>query len=425
MPIRIASTSFELPYGLGHPQLLQHIQKAVSGDGTPIRFAIVKSEANKCYCEIDRVYGDDLDNHIFDFYPRQRKNGNQFNVVLVIPTGIGAEIGGHAGDAGPIAKLLGGVCDTLITHPNVVNASDINELPANALYVEGSVLSKFMMGAVGLGEVRANRLLVVIDQHEDARYIDATVNSVNAARACWGLDCTRVVVLKDFPVAKSTVTASGRVVGELIGLETLCNVLEDKDYDAIALSSRIDIPREVHDNYYAGVSDILNPWGGIEAMLTHFISLKYNVPTAHAPMLESREIELMEMGVVDPRMAAEVISMTFFQSVLKGLHRSPRIVPHASDGMAVEDVSCLVIPEKCVGLPTLAALAQGVSVIAVRENTNIMQNDLSELPWADGQFHSVANYWEAAGVLTAMRQGMTPQSVRRPLPRVQLTNHKT
>jgi len=33
------------------------------------------------------------------------------NVVLIIPTGLGAEIGGHAGDANPVAKLIAKCCD--------------------------------------------------------------------------------------------------------------------------------------------------------------------------------------------------------------------------------------------------------------------------------------------------------------------------
>jgi hypothetical protein len=79
------------------------------------------------------------------------------------------------------------------------------------------------------------------------------------------------------------------------------------------------------------------------------------------------------------------------------------------------DISCLVIPDGCLGLPTLAALEQGISVIAVRENFNLMKNDLSTLPWAPGQFHQVDNYWEAVGVIAAMRAGVDPVSVRRPL----------
>ena len=75
------------------------------------------------------------------------------NVVLIIPTGVGAEIGGHAGDGNPVAKLLAAVCDKLILHPNVVNASDINEMPENCLYVEGSMLDRFLREEICLKEL--------------------------------------------------------------------------------------------------------------------------------------------------------------------------------------------------------------------------------------------------------------------------------
>ena len=68
-----------------------------------------------------------------------------------------------------------------------------------------------------------------------------------------------------------------------------------------------------------------------------------------------------------------------------------------------------------MGLPTLAALEQGIPVIAVRENKNLMENDLTTLPWRSGQLHIVENYWEAAGVLCAIRGGIEPESVRRPI----------
>jgi hypothetical protein len=78
-------------------------------------------------------------------------------------------------------------------------------------------------------------------------------------------------------------------------------------------------------------------------------------------------------------------------------------------------VSCLVIPNGCVGLPTLAALEQGIPVIAVKENANCMKNNLEELPFAPGQLHIVENYLEAAGVMTALRAGVAIDTVRRPL----------
>ena len=83
--------------------------------------------------------------------------------------------------------------------------------------------------------------------------------------------------------------------------------------------------------------------------------------------------------------------------------------------MTSGDVSCLIIPDKCVGLPTLSALAQGISVIAVKENENILENDLRALPWAPGQLYIVDNYCEAVGVLAALKDRLDPCSVRRPL----------
>ena len=86
-----------------------------------------------------------------------------------------------------------------------------------------------------------------------------------------------------------------------------------------------------------------------------------------------------------------------------------------TDTLTASEVSCLIIPDGCIGLPTLAALEQGIPVIAVRENRNLMKNDLSQLPWAADQLHIVDNYWEATGVMAALKEGMSPASVRRPL----------
>ncbi len=217
-------------------------------------------------------------------------------------------------------------------------------------------------------------------------------------------------------------SVSGRAAGRVEELEGLCELLEDRRdrYDAVALSTVIDVPPEFHHEYFEAAGGMVNPWGGVEAMLTHAVSSMYSVPTAHSPMLESREIANMDPGVVDPRMAAEAVSTTFLQCTLKGLQRSPRIVtdPFAMNQPGVftaADVSCLVIPDGVLGLPTLAALEQGIPVIAVAENRNLMRNDLAALPWAPGQFHPVENYWEAVGVLASIRAGIDPASVRRPM----------
>ena len=323
------------------------------------------------------------------------------------------------------------VCDTVVLHPNVVNASDLNEMPANALYVEGSVVTRLLMGTVGLSPVRSNRLLVVIDAHRDELFVNAAVNAVSGARAAYGLSAE--VVCLDPPVELRTrYSQSGRAAGFVEELEGLCQLLEERtgQYDAVALSSVIDVPPDFHQGYFDAAGEMLNPWGGVEAMLTHTLSSMYDIPTAHSPMFESREIANMDPGIVDPRMAAEAVSVTFVQCILKGLRQSPRIVtdPRAMNRPGVftaEDVSCLVIPDGCLGLPTLAALEQGIRVVAVRENRNVMKNDLTLLPWAPGQFHVVENYWEAAGVLASLKAGIAPEAVRRPVQGTTVETHRS
>jgi len=189
---------------------------------------------------------------------------------------------------------------------------------------------------------------------------------------------------------------------------------------AVALASVIDVPSEFHTSYFESKGEMVNPWGGVEAMLTHAVTMLLGVPAAHAPMFESTKIANLDVGVVDPRMSAEAISSCFLHCVLKGLHRSPRIINDQtafgrSGVLNAADVSCLVIPDGCVGLPTLAALEQGIPVIAVRENRNHMKNDLEKLPFKPGKLFVVENYLEAVGIMTALKSGVNPSSVRRPL----------
>lgn len=277
------------------------------------------------------------------------------------------------------------------------------------------------MGTVGLRRVRRNRVLTVIDAHEDELFVNMAINAVSGARATYGLDCPEVVCLEPPVKLRARFAESGRAAGRVEDLAGLCELLDARrgEYDAVAVSSVVDVPHEFHQTYFDAGGEMVNPWGGVEAMLTHALSSIYNVPTAHAPMFESREIANMDPGIIDPRMAAEAVSNTFLQCVLKGLQRSPQIITDPGemarpDVLTADDLSCLVLPDGCLGLPTLAALQQGIIVIAVRENRNMTRNDLTQLPWKPGQFHQVENYWEAAGLIAALRAGIAPDSVRRP-----------
>ena len=398
-------------------------------DATPIRVAVTSKTRAGHSCEIEavepKVYGsDDTEANVFDYRQRRIARTDKFNAVMLIPTGVDCAIGGHAGDATPAARLLANVCDQLILHPNVVNASDVNEQTENSLYVEGSIICRLLMGTAGLRKVRQNRVLLVTEDRRDSpKVVDQTINCAEGARATLGMDISDVLVLEKELHMLTGVSDSGRVTGRVERLGNLLDVLRDRrgSYDAIALATRIT-PHidtvELHRAYFGEGGP--NPWGGVEAVLTHLVSSVLDVPAAHAPTMSSEAIRGESWGVVDPRKAAEVISSTYLFCVLKGLNKAPQVLVNPSGHydpsvIQAEDVSALVIPDGCVGLPTLAAVEQGIPVVAVRSNTNLMRNDLKSLPFRAGQLQYASNYYEAAGILSAMMAGVAPASFARPM----------
>lgn len=327
---------------------------------------------------------------------RNSSTGSEFNAVLIVPTGIGAEIGGHAGDATPVARLLASVCDLLILHPNVVNASDINEMPENSWYVEGSALDRFLEGELRLRPVSANRILVAVNSPVKPE----TVNAVSAARATLGLD----VEIVELETPLKMIACLGTVArGEVHGWEALVAQVKPRRFDALAIATPIDVERSVEEHYLRNGG--LNPWGGVEAICSRRISEALNKPVAHAPVDDRRAPVWDE--IVDPRMGAECVSTCYLHCVLKGLHRAPRLDPDS--GFSVAEVACLVSPFGCISRPHRACLEAGIPVIAVRENGTYCHDTMPP------EVIVAENYLEVAGLLAAMKSGILPAAVRRPL----------
>lgn len=321
--------------------------------------------------------------------------------VLIIPTGIGAEIGGHAGDGNPVAKLIASCCDKLITHPNVVNASDINEMTENTLYVEGSILDRFLEGEIELEEVKYNKILVVTNPP----IRNDTTNAVSAARATIGIDAEIVVL--ETPLMMVAKMENGVATGEVTGWKELIERTKQYEFDALAIHTPIEVERDVALSYYKNGG--INPWGGVEAKASKLIANELNKPVAHAPLentsLEDEELYFIFNKVLDPRLSAEAISNCHLHSVLKGLFKAPRI----GKGLSVKEVDFLVTPVNCVGRPHEACMDRNIPIIAVKENKNCLNDEMPD------EFILVENYWEAVGIIQAMKIGISPESVRRPL----------
>jgi hypothetical protein len=317
------------------------------------------------------------------------------NVVMIVPTGIGCEIGGHCGDGNAPARLLGACCDNLVLHPNVVNASDINEMPANALYVEGNHLDRFLQGKLFLRKVRSNKVLVVVNK---ADY--QSINAVSAARATIGLDA-EILELKA-PLKLLARMENGVATGDVINWKELVEQVKDLDYDALGIATPITISNEALSAYWR--TGGVNPVGGVEALATRLIGEALDKPCAHGP------VDYALTGfkeVVDPRIAVEIITENFVHCLLKGLHKAPRLSKQS--GMSYQDIDCMVSPYGCFGVPHQACLDAKIPVIVVRENKSCL--NVPENP----KFIYVENYIEAAGMIMALKAGVHPSTVRRPL----------
>lgn len=322
------------------------------------------------------------------------------NGVLIIPTGIGAAIGGHAGDANPVCKLLASCCDTLITHPNVVNASDINEMPENVLYVEGSQLDRFLSGEINLEPVKTyNKILLACNPPIS----NQTINAVNAAMVTVGADIK--IIELDKPLIMKAFYKDGKACGDVEFWEQVVETIQNYNYDALAIHTSIDVDRIVALNYFKNGG--VNPWGYVEAKASKLIANAINKPVAHAPLENMDPGDALEIinSVVDPRMAPEVISNCYLHCVLKGLHRAPKI---GDKGINIHEIDFMVSPIDCWGPPHDACYKANIPIIFVRENT-------TKCPVNIGMPENaifVENYWEAAGYVIAMSAGVNPISLR-------------
>jgi hypothetical protein len=333
------------------------------------------------------------------------------NAVLIIPTGIGCEVGGHAGDASPAAKLIAAACDNLIIHPNVINASDINEMTENMWYVEGSILDRFLQGQIALEQVYSNKILLVVN----TPLMNETINSVNAARYTIGVDVKILeletpLTLKG--IFKPDGRASGIMTGEVEASKQIYEESKNQHFDVLAIQTIIDVEKETAKRYLKNGG--INPWGGAEAVCSKYFSREFELQCAHAPY-ESGVLKNFN-EVVDPRMAAELVSVSYLHCILKGLHKAPKVVEYNSMSKAtlrIDDIDVLISPDGCWDLPHEACANWNIPIIFIRENKNIYEPYKLDKPINNCTI--VDNYLEAAGIIQSMKAGVTIQSVRRPI----------
>lgn len=331
---------------------------------------------------------------------------NPYSVVLIIPTGIGASIGGYAGDALPVARAISTISDRLITHPNVMNGAQLYWSSNNIFYVEGYGLDKFASGEWGLQPVHQNRIGLILDQSIEAELRLRHLQVADATRATLGLDIAPYIIT-DQPLKVELRTApSGASWGTIANSDSLLRSAEklitQAGVKAIAVVARFpdDIDTDVLTNYRHGTG--VDPLAGAEAVISHLIVRQFRIPTAHAPALQPLKID----AHISPRSAAEELGYTFLPSVLVGLSKAPQFTLNKNyHTIWSEEIDALIIPKNaCGGSATLSFSETKTQIIVVENN----QTTMKVPPEALGiQAIRVQSYLEALGVLVAHRSGIS------------------
>ena len=338
-----------------------------------------------------------------------------YTVILIIPTGIGAAIGGYAGDALPVAKVISQVCDRLITHPNVMNGASLYWNIPNAFYVEGYGLDKFAAGEWGLRPVRSNRVGLLLDQGIEPELMLRHLQVADAARATLGLNITNHVIT-DAPLnVELRTSASGTSWGTIGNPDSLLRAAEkliiEEKADAIAVVARFpdDIDETAVQNYRQGQG--VDPLAGAEAVISHLLVRTFKIPCAHAPALSPAHAS----PNLSPRAAAEEIGYTFLPCVLVGLSNAPQFIINTENHSSLstdiwaDQVDALIIPATACGNSALLNLSQKqCQIITVAENKTLIQVPASMLKVQTLQVNS---YLEAVGVLVAHKAGINFSSL--------------
>ncbi len=287
--------------------------------------------------------------------------------AFIVPTGIGASIGGYAGDASVWARKFAQK-SRLIVNPNVVNAGGFSGITDNMLYVEGYTLDSFFKGEISLQPSQNNKIGVVFDKAIPQSVLNIHINTINAVKTVYGIDVIDYEITDEDVGVEFFISESGISSGNVNNIETLyraCEKLIDKGADAVALVCLFDDAEDMNTEYSSGVGT--DPVGGVEAIISHCVSQKFKIPCAHSPAFEDFSITT---EIVDAKSASEYITPTFLPCILLGLSNAPKI---GNVGINISDLEFLVMPHNSLGsVPVFEAIKHNIPVYAVKENVTAL-----------------------------------------------------
>ncbi len=308
--------------------------------------------------------------------------------AFIIPTGIGASIGGFAGDASYWARKFSEKCK-LIVNPNVVNAACFSGITSNMMYVEGYSLDRFFKGELRLLPSDNNRVGVIFDKSIPENVLNVHINTINAVKTVYGIEVSGYEVTKENVGVEFFIDKSGASTGNVKNLDTIKDAsqkLISQGIEAIAIVCHF--PNDEGNDYANGIG--VDPVGGVEAIISHYISREFQIPCAHAPAFSDISIT---GEIVDPRAAAEYITPTFLPCILLGLSQAPKL--HKKNGFSVKNLDFVVVPYNAIGgIPVFEMNKLGKKIYAIKENNTVINVSPLELPLKCDIMSTYEELWE-------------------------------
>lgn len=285
--------------------------------------------------------------------------------AFIVPTGIGASIGGFAGDASCYARQIAEYCN-LIVNPNVVNAGCFSGITDNMLYVEGFAIDEFFKGKIKITPHKHNRIGVILDKAISDRVKNVHINTINAVKMVYGVDILHPLIT-DEEVGIEFESKGNYSTGKVKNPTTLIKAgqsLMEQGAEALAIVCKFEEDDSV--GYENGIG--VDPIGGVEAIISHYLTRELKIPCAHSPAFENISILT---DIVDPRCASEYITPTFLPCILLGLNNAPHI--NQIEGYAINNLDFLLMPYNSLGgIPVLEAMNHNIPVYAIQENQTLL-----------------------------------------------------
>jgi len=285
--------------------------------------------------------------------------------AFIVPTGVGASIGGYAGDASVYARKFAKK-SKLIVNPNVVNAGCFSGITDNMLYTEGYTLDSFFRGEINLCPSYNNKVGIIYDKAIPQDVLNVHINTQNAVQTVYGVNIHSYEITEENAGVEFFVTNEGISTGTVNNISTVekaCKNLINKGCNAIAIVCLFKDDNQ-NEEYASGQG--VDPVGGVEAIISHDISKKFRIPCAHSPAFIDYQIY---PDLINPKAASEYITPTFLPCILLGLSQAPLITTNKNEGINISNLDYLIMPYNSLGsIPVYEALKRKIKIFAVLEN---------------------------------------------------------